>query len=331
MPQHSPTSPPPGPGLGWGIAATGSIARTVGTVIAEHPAMHVAAVGSRDRDRAAALAADLGGAGAHGSYAALVDDPAVEAVYVATPHPQHAAVVEAALAAGKAVLCEKPLTAALSETERLLDVAAASGGFLMEAVWMRFNPLVQRLADLAADGALGELRSFSAAFGFRAPYDPDGRLWAPALGGGALLDLGIYTVDLAQLLLGVPASVEAQGSLAPTGVDQESSLALAYDSGARALLAQSLVTDLPGSALLVGARGWARLGPEFHAATELVVQTDAGRQELTIEDARAGYAGELEEVARCRAAGLSESPRMPLSASLADMRVLDLARRALSS
>ena len=319
------------PGLGWGIAATGGIARTVGTVIAEHPDMHVAAVGSRDLDRAAALAADLGAAGAHGSYAALVEDPAVDAVYVATPHPQHAAVVEAALQAGKAVLCEKPLTAALSETERLLEVAAASGGFLMEAVWMRFNPLVQRLVSLVEQGALGELRSVSAAFGFRAAYDPGGRLWDPSLGGGALLDLGIYTVDLAQLLLGTPTSVEARGSLAPTGVDQESSLVLSFAGGARALLAQSLAADLPGDALVVGSRGWARLGPEFHAATHLVVETDAGREEQTIDDARVGYAGELEEVARCRAAGLAQSPRMPLSASLTDMRVLDEARRALST
>ena len=318
-----------GPGLGWGIAATGSIARTVGTVIAEHPEMHVAAVGSRDLDRATSLAAELGGAGAHGSYAALVDDPAVEAVYVATPHPQHAPVVEAALRTGKAVLCEKPLTAALDETGRLLDVAAASGGFLMEAVWMRFNPLVQRLTDLIGDGTLGEVRSLSAAFGFRAPYDPAGRLWAPALGGGALLDLGIYTVDLAQVLLGTPTAVEARGSLAPTGVDQESSLVLSFAGGARALLAQSLVADLPGTATVLGTRGWAQLGPQFHAATALVGSTEAGRQEHTIDDARAGYAGELEEVARCRAAGLTESARMPLSASLTDMRVLDEARRTL--
>ncbi|MDP9466667.1 MAG: Gfo/Idh/MocA family oxidoreductase [Actinomycetota bacterium] len=320
-----------GPRLGWGIAATGGIARTVGTVIAEHPEMHIAAVGSRDRDRAAVLAAELGAAGAHGSYAALVDDPAVDAVYVATPHPQHAAVVEAALGAGKAVLCEKPLTAELAETERLLQLATASGGFLMEAVWMRFNPLVQRLAVLVEEGELGEIRSLSAAFGFRAPYDPAGRLWDPALGGGALLDLGIYTVDLAQLLLGPPTAVKGRGSLAPTGVDQESSLVLSFAAGARALLAQSLVADLPGTAQVVGTRGWARLGPEFHAPTELVVETDAGRQERTIDDARVGYAGELEEVARCRAAGLTESPRMPLSASLTDMRVLDEARRALSA
>jgi predicted dehydrogenase len=319
-----------GPGLGWGIAATGSIARTVGTVIAEHPAMHVAAVGSRDAGRAAALAAELGALRAHGSYTELVDDPAVEAVYVATPHPQHAAVVEPALRAGKAVLCEKPLTAELAETERLLEVAASSGGFLMEAVWMRFNPLVQHLATAVASGELGEIRTLTATFGFRAPYDPSSRLWAPGLGGGALLDLGIYTVDLAQLLLGPPSGVEVRGSRAPTGVDQESALLLSFDGGARALLAQSLVADLPGTAEVVGTRGWARLGPAFHAATDLVVQTDGGRAQHTIDDPRTGYAGELEEVARCRAAGLAESPRMPLSASLLDMRVLDEALRGLT-
>ena len=210
-------------------------------------------------------------------------------------------------------------------------MAAASGGFLMEAVWMRFNPLVQRLAGLVEDGSLGEIRSLSAAFGFRAAYDPSGRLWDPALGGGALLDLGIYTVDLAHLLLGTPTGVEARGSLAPTGVDQESSLLLSFASGARALLAQSLVADLPGTALVVGSRGWARLGDEFHAATTLVVETDRGRLEEAVDDVRTGYAGELEEVARCRAAGLAQSPRMPWSASLTDMRVLDEARRALVS
>jgi predicted dehydrogenase len=189
---------------------------------------------------------------------------------------------------------------------------------------------VQRLAALVEHGALGEIRSLNAAFGFRAAYDPADRLWDPALGGGALLDLGIYTVDLAQLLLGTPIGVEACGSLAPTGADQESSLVLSFASGARALLAQSLVADLPGTAQVVGSRGWARLGPEFHAATALVVETDEGRREEAIEDARVGYAGELEEVARCRTAGMTQSPRMPLSASLTDMRLLDEARRALS-
>src|SRR5688500_9899752 len=137
--------------FGWGIAGTGTIARAVGSVIRDHPDMHVAGVGSRDVDRATGLADELGGA-AHGSYGQLVLDPQVQAVYVATPHTAHAAVVEQALRAGKAVLCEKPLTATLLDTERLVGLAEQTGTFLMEGVWMRFNPLVRRLQQLVSEG-----------------------------------------------------------------------------------------------------------------------------------------------------------------------------------
>jgi predicted dehydrogenase len=313
-------------GLAWGVAATGRIALEVGQVIRDSPDMHVAAVGSRDRARAEVAAQELGAPTAHGSYAELVEDPSVEAVYVATPHTGHAEVVEAALAAGKAVLCEKPLTASLAETERLVALARTTGTFLMEAMWMRFNPLVQRLASVAASGELGELRSLRASFGFRAEFDPAGRLWDPALGGGALLDLGIYPVSLARLLLGTPSDLQVAGSLSSTGVDAESTLALTFPGGARALLDQSLLTDLPGTALLVGSSGWAELSRPFHAPTRLVVQTDGEPVEHRLDDPRAGFVGELEEVARCRAEGRSQSEVMPLEETVAAMRVLEDAR-----
>ena len=317
--------------LSWGIAATGRIARDVGQVIAAHPEMEVAAIGSRDTGRAAELAAALGAPRSHGSYDALVSDDAVDAVYVATTHAQHAAVVEAALRTGKAVLCEKPLTHALVETTRLVAVAGSSGAFLMEGVWMRFNPLVQRLQALVRDGGLGVPRGLHASFGFTAPYDPTGRLWDPALGGGALLDLGVYTVDLARLLLGSPTEVEAHGSLTSTGVDRECTLALAFGGGARALLTQSLVSRLPGTAVIVGSRGWAELSPSFHAPTRLVVQIDGEPPvEHEITDRNAGFVGELEEVARCLGQGRTESDVMPLSETVATARVLDAARRQLS-
>lgn len=318
--------------LAWGIAATGRIARSVGLIVAAHPRMRVAAVGSRDAGRAAGLAAELGARASYGSYEQLVTDPEVEAVYVATPHAQHAAVVELALAAGKAVLCEKPLTAALEETERLVDLARTSGAFLMEGMWMRFNPLVRRLHDLVHDGALGEPRVLHASFGLAAGPDPAGRLWAPALGGGALLDLGVYTVDLARLLLGDPVHVSARGSLAATGVDAESTLLLTAAGGAHAVLSQSLLTRLPGTALLVGGTGWAELSPAFHAPTRLTVQRAGTEQEVhEIPDRSAGFVGELEEVERCLAEGRVESDVMPLSATTGTAVVLDEARRQLDA
>ncbi|MCW2600274.1 MAG: hypothetical protein JWM02_2103 [Frankiales bacterium] len=313
--------------LSWGIAATGRIARAVGTVIAAHPDMRVAAVGSRDPQRAQLLATELGAPRWHGSYAALAGDPEVQAVYVATPHAQHAEVVELALAAGRAVLCEKPLTHSLAETERLAGLAVASGVFLMEGMWMRFNPLVQLMQLRVRDGHLGQVRSVHASFGFTAAADPAGRLWNPDLGGGALLDLGVYTVDLARLLLGDPDKVEVTGSLAPTGVDAEESLQLTWANGARALLDTSLVATLPGTAVVIGTKGYAELSPTFHAPTRLRLEVaGAEPEEHLLEDRNAGFVGELEEVARCLADGRSQSDVLPLSETIATMRVLEQAR-----
>ena len=318
--------------LCWGIAATGRIAREVGTVIAAHQDMQVSAVASRSLDRARGLAAELGAGQAYDSYAALVEDPAVEAVYVATPHAQHAQVVEIALAAGKAVLCEKPLTPTLAESERLVALAESTGStgtFLMEAMWMRFNPLVRLLLSRVPD--LGELRSVHACFGFVAPDDPASRLWAPELGGGALLDLGVYTVDLARLLLGDPTGLTAIGSLRENGVDEEETLQLSFAGGAHALLDTSLVARLPGTATIVGSRGHALLSPAFHAPTRLdLVITGREPEEHLLGNRTAGYVGELEEVARCLAAGLPQSDVNPLSETLATMRVLDRARELLA-
>lgn len=312
--------------LGWGIAATGRIAREVGSLIAAQPGMAVAAVGSREKGRAAELTAELGGT-PHGSYRALVADPAVEAVYVATPHALHAEVVELALAAGKGVLCEKPMTHDLSETERLVDLARRSGTFLLEGMWMRFNPLVQQVRDLVRTGALGEIRSLQAALGFRADYDETGRLWDPWLGGGALLDMGVYAVDLARFLLGDPVSVLASGTLAPTGVDAEAALLLTFPGGVRAQLEASLVHAPPRTASVSGTEGWATWGPAFYAPTELVIEVGGERVEHRLPDRNAGFVGELEEVARCLAEGRTESDVLPLADSVATMRVLDLARR----
>ncbi|MDI2130897.1 Gfo/Idh/MocA family protein [Yinghuangia seranimata] len=320
--------------FGWGIAATGGIARTVGNVIAKEPGMRVAAVGSRDESRAAALAHELGGAAArgYGSYAEMVASPDVHAVYVATPHAQHRQVVEAAIAAGKPVLCEKPLTATLADAEALVAQARSARVFLMEAMWMRFNPLVRRVKALADAGELGELRSVHASFGFPFPYDPAHRLWNPELGGGALLDLGIYPVALAHLMLGAPESVEAAGSVGPSGVDAEAALLMRWPGGARALLETSLVGMLPMTASVIGTRARVDLEPPFHATTRMTVHRyDGAAQEFRIDSAEEGLAGELREVRDRVHAGDTESPCMPLEDTLAVLRILETARLGLGA
>ncbi|MFG3439553.1 Gfo/Idh/MocA family protein [Nonomuraea sp. NPDC047897] len=314
--------------LAWGIAATGGIARTVGAVIAAEPGMRVAAVGSRDLTRARALADALKAESAYGSYAELCADPAVDAVYVATPHAQHLEVAEAAIAHGKAVLCEKPLAASVADTERMVRLAREAGIFLMEAMWMRFNPLIRRVAT---DPRFGEIRSVHASFGFSSPYDPAHRLWAPELGGGALLDLGIYPFGLAQLLLGRPARLSMTGSLAPSGVDAEAAGLLVYPGGRRALVEVSLRGSLPNSAYVVGTGMRADIQAPFWAPKRMVLTGPSMEPEVhELDPADNGYAGEVREVRDALAEGRTESPVMPLDESVAMARLLAEARAQIS-
>jgi predicted dehydrogenase len=170
------------------------------------------------------------------------------------------------------------------------------------------------------------VRSLHAAFGFAAPFDPAGRLWDPVLGGGALLDLGVYVIDLARLLLGDPESVSATGTSAPTGVDAQASVQLGWAGGACGLLDVSLLTALPGTALVTGTSGYAELGPAFHAPTRLLVHVDGVDRVEELPDRNAGFVGEIEEVARCVAAGKTESDVLPLAETVATMRVIERAR-----
>ncbi|WP_228011298.1 Gfo/Idh/MocA family protein [Nonomuraea phyllanthi] len=312
----------------WGIAATGGIARTVGAAIAAEPGMRVAAVGSRDLGRARALAATLGAESAYGSYEQLCADPAVDAVYVATPHAQHLQVAEAAIAAGKAVLCEKPLAATVDDAEKMVRLAREAGVFLMEAMWMRFNPLIRKIA---ADERFGDVRSVHASFGFAHPYDPAHRLWAPELGGGALLDLGIYPFGLAQLILGMPDDLRITGSLAPSGVDAEAAGVLLYRGGRRALVETSLLGNYPNDARVVGTRMRADIPAPFWAPQRILLSGPSMEpEEHVLDPADNGYAGEIREVRAATAEGRTESSVMPLDESLAMMGLLAEARGQLA-
>jgi predicted dehydrogenase len=311
----------------WGIAATGGIARTVGAAIVAEPGMRVAAVGSRNLARAQTLASDLGAESAYGSYEELCADPAVDAIYVATPHAQHLQVAAAAIAAGKAVLCEKPLAATVDDAEKMVRLAREAGVFLMEAMWMRFNPLIRRIKE---DPRFGEIRSVQASFGFAHPYDPAHRLWAPELGGGALLDLGIYPFGLAQLILGMPTGLHVTGSLAPNGVDAEAAGVLRYPGGRHALVATSLLGNYPNGASVVGTQMRADIQAPFWAPQRIVLSgPEMEPEEHVLDPADNGYAGELREVRAATAEGRTESSIMPLDESLAMMGLLAEARSQL--
>ena len=320
----------------WGVVGPGRIAAGVVRDLAAMPGGQLHAVASRSLERARAFADAHDAAVAYGSYAELLADPDVDVVYIATPHRQHHGIALAAVEAGKHLLVEKAFTVTLAGAQEVVDAARVRGVFVMEAMWTRFQPAVVRLRELLADGAVGEVRSVRADLGLRVPFDPADRLWDPAQGGGALLDLGVYPTSWLQMVLGgTPASLEVAGTLGPNGVDAESTLLWRTDDGRHGVATCSLLSPLPGQAAVFGTEGWVEVPPRFHHPSRLLVhRTGGGRSVETTEEVLApatgtGYSHELDEVHRCLAAGLMESPVMPLADTLAVMGVLEQALHAL--
>ena len=308
----------------WGIAGPGRIADKVAADFVHVPDASLVAIGSRSADRAAAFATRHGAARAHGSYAELIADPDVDAIYIATPHPQHAGIALAAIEAGKAVLVEKAFTATVAGAVTVIDAARANGVFAMEAMWTRFQPAMTQVRRWLDDTAIGEVRGMQADLGVVRAFDPSDRLFAPELGGGALLDLGVYVVSFAQWVLGAPAHVVCTGTRGETGVEEEATLLLCFDSGASATLTTSLHSPMPGQARVFGTTGWIDVLPRFHHPRTVVLHRD-GSDDLAVTSppTGGGYSHELDEVTRCVLAGRTESAVMPLDDTLVVQRVLE--------
>ncbi len=312
----------------WGILAPGRISRKFAAALHESAGAQLVAVGSRDFGRAAAFAAEFaaarGAVRAHGSYEALAADPDVDAVYIGSPHSGHCEHTLLCLAHGKHVLCEKPLAVNAAQGERMVAAARAARLLLMEAVWTRFLPSLTRVRELVAAGAIGEVRLVTADFGFRAPFDAQSRLFAPELGGGALLDLGIYPLTLASMLCGAPVSIQSTANLGPTGVDEETAVVLRHGRGELALLACSLRVDTPREALVVGTEGRIRILFPWWAGSRIAVQARGGEEQVfDLASRGGGYAHEAEAFMDLLRAGRTEPDVMSLDDSLSVLRTMD--------
>jgi len=316
----------------WGLMATGGIARAFASDLRLLPDAELVAVGSRAQETADAFAAEFEAPRAYGSYAELAADPDVDAVYVSPPHPGHAAATITALEQGKAVLCEKPFAMDRAEAQRMVDAARANGVFLMEAMWTRFLPHVARIRAILAEGTLGELVYLTAEHGQWFAEDAAHRLFAPALGGGALLDLGIYPVSFAHFVLGPPAGITAVSTPAFTGVDGTTSMILRYDSGAHAVLTTTLAAASGNPAAIYGTEARIEVDGVFYVPTSFRVVSRTGEvlETFTSPPEGRGMQYEAAEVNRCLRAGLTESPLLPLDETLAIMGVLDEVRRQIA-
>jgi predicted dehydrogenase len=314
--------------VNWGILGTGTIAGKFAAGLGTSAGSRLLAVGSRAESSAEEFGECFGVPRRYDGYERLVADPDVDVVYIGSPHVFHYEHSMLALQAGKAVLCEKPFTINTAEAGELIREARQRGLFLMEAMWTRFFPLMLELRDMIADGAIGELDTLIADFGIRRSLETSERLFRLELGGGALLDLGVYLVSLASMFFGEPERVTSLAELGESGVDERTSIILGFPGGAQASLYCSIRTETPKGAFIIGDTGRIHIHPYFHRPDRMSLTEPDGTETLIerpIEGNGMNY--EADEVARCLRAGLTESPVMPLDESLAIMRTLDEIRK----
>lgn len=322
----------------WGLIGPGKIAQAFADAVAGMPDAEIAAVASRDLERAAAFAEKNGVRKAVGSYEALAQDPDIDAVYIANTNPAHYATILLCLDHGKHVLCEKPLCLNETQAELVLRVAKEQGLFLMEGIWSRCLPIHRKVEAMIADGTIGEVRMLKADIGFSAPWPDDDRHVDPKNGGGALLDVGVYNLAFAVRHLGrEPLEIKSIVSRFRTGVDERSTVLLQYPDGRSAVLTCAINVMMPHDASLYGTAGSIRM-PFYWRGSEAEISR-FGKPftppEISVEKAPFekgagydnGYGYEIAEAMRCIRAGLTESPLMPWADSLAISRIMTALRK----
>jgi predicted dehydrogenase len=310
----------------WGVVGPGAIATGFADAMRMTDGGTIVAVASRSAERAADFGDRFAIPTRYGDYESLAADPDVDVVYVATPQSRHEPDTLTFLRAGKHVLCEKPFALNARQAARMVEEAAHRGLFLMEAIWSRFLPAYRALVEVIGDGRIGEPLLVEGDFGFRRPMEPDHRLFDVALGGGALLDLGIYPIQLCSLVLGTPEHVVAEGVVGETGVDEVVAAVLRHPEAKLGVVKAAIRVGMACTARISGTDGWIDLPALMHCPNFLTVTTHAGPERIDGSYEGNGLRFEIEEVHRCLSEGSAESSVMPLDETLALAATLDAIR-----
>jgi predicted dehydrogenase len=311
----------------WGVIGPGRIANQFaqGLGVIEDAALY--AVASTRLERAEAFARQYGGAKLYDSYEALVSDPEVDGIYIATPHRFHFENIRLCLNAGKPVLCEKPLTVNAAETRQLVEIARSKKVFLMEALWTRFLPIYTPIRQWLNDGTIGDINLMVGTFGFNVPKSEADRWLNPELAGGTLLDMGIYPISVSQWVMGAqPQSFVARARIGKTGVDELTAVLLQYENGVISQFHSSFLSNNVNEFFIYGNKGHIRIHANYWGSEK--ASLIANDQELTVSRPfrGGGFEYQTEEAMRCIRAGLLESPGMTLANSLANMELMDAIR-----
>ena len=312
----------------WGIIGTGGIARAFATDIAHLGDHEITGVGSRNLETAKEFVKTIPGAKSYGSYAELINDSEIDAIYVATPHPSHKENVIAALNAKKPVLCEKPFAVNASEAKEMVAAAKANDVALMEAMWARFLPHYAKIREIVASGVLGRITTIHADHGQRLADQNIPRLVEPSLAGGALLDLGIYPISFAHMVLGKPDSITSSATFTDKGVDSSSTAIFNYKSGAQAILTSNMMVGTPCRATICGTLGKIEIDRTFYnPASMRVIMHDGTTTEYPTDYKGHGLREQAKEFERVVRSGAMNSPILTPDESIEIMGSLDEIRR----
>lgn len=308
----------------YGIIGPGRIATSFCKALQRSERVNIYGIASRDEKRANEFASTFGATKTYNSYDAIAQDPDIDVIYIATPHSFHAGPAITCLANKKPVVCEKPLTLDRATAEKVVQAARDNNTFLLEGMWSRFNPAVKMAKELIDSGAIGEVRLITADFGFRKDYDPKSRLYDLALGGGSILDVGVYPLFLALFILGKPDLIQATAHLAPTGADQSCAFTLHYNYGAAAQLFSSMIVETRKDAVICGTRGNIVIQSPWYKSMGLVVTREGQPEErIPLPYPGNGFEFQIEEVTRCLDLGLKESPLLTHEFTLLKAQVSD--------
>jgi predicted dehydrogenase len=310
----------------WGILGAGTIAAQFAQGIQAAPDSELVAVGSRSAESAHRFADRFHIERRHASYADLVNDPDVDVIYIAVPHPQHVESALLCLEANKAVLCEKPFTVNTREAERVIAKAREKKRFLMEALWTRFIPAVVHAKALIDSGAIGTPKMVQADFGAVFGVSDSHRVMDPMLAGGALLDIGIYPISVATFFLGAVEDVQATATIGHTGIDEQVAVSMRHVGGGVSLSGATILAASPFDAVITGTTGRIRLNGELSRPRGLTLTRGEGEERIELPYDGNGYQFQADHVNECLRAGKTESDLLPLDHTLATMKVLDAAR-----
>lgn len=311
----------------WGILAPGKIAQKFAAGLQLTADAEIAAVGARSHASANSFGDEFNVPRRHVGYEALAADPNVDVIYVASPHSLHMEHALLCLEHNKPVLCEKPFTINAQQAKVVVNRARERNVFLMEAMWSRFIPLLAEVRKMVTEGAIGDVRMVVADFGFRTQFDPTSRLFDPALGGGGLLDVGVYAVSFTSLLLGAPDRVSGLAEIGETRVDEQGAAVLGYPGGELAIIYTGVRTKTPLETTIMGTDGMIQIHSPSWAATRMTVKRANREAEMVeISYGENVYTNQANEVHRCLRAGLLESDAMPLDETLSIMETMDKIR-----